>query len=181
MNAQIRTPRRKKAQKAVTIPTTEWDTGAAGQANRDRLREEPATDFDPETGKESPNPNGIKRHRRETWVEIYAKDGLISRLELAAASNLRSLAEGLAARDPLAAIVKVDGAGASGLRPEELKCDRRREFWIEWRHVPIECRDVIEKVVINDTNIEEAFGRKMYQRLEAYAKLRVGLQAILGV
>ena len=178
MNAQ--TPIRKRRKKAVTLSTmpTSWDGGATGPANRDRLREEPAPEFDPQTGKETENPNNIRRNRRVDVVEVYAKDGLISRRELAAATNLRSLAEGIAARDPLSAI-KVDVPTFGGLRPEELKCDRRRAFWNSWRLVPSECRDVVEKAVIQDIDLEDAYGQKMYEKLEAYAKLRVGLQAIL--
>ncbi len=177
MQAPIKHKRRKKGVTLSTMPTS-WDGGATGPANRDRLREEPATEFDPHTGKETPNPNGIRRNRRVDVVEEYAKAGMISRRELATATNLRSLAEGISARDPLSAI-KVDVPTNGTLRPEELKCDKRRAFWAAWRLVPVECRDVVEKTVIQDIPIDAAFGRKMYAKLEAYAKLRVGLQAIL--
>lgn len=178
MNAQAPLKKRRK-KKAVTLSAmpTSWDKGASGPANRKGLIEEPATEFDPVTGREAPNPNGIKRNRRVDVVEEYAKAGMISRRELATATNLRSLAEGISARDPLSAI-KVDAPTNGTLRPEELKCDRRRAFWVAWQLVPVECRDVVEKTVIQDIPIDAAFGRKMYAKLEAYAKLRVGLQSI---
>ena len=51
----------KRGQRAsVALPEVLWDRGADGPANRERLRLEPATEIDPETGKETQNPNGLE-------------------------------------------------------------------------------------------------------------------------
>ena len=59
----------------VALPEVLWDRGADGPANRERLRLEPATEIDPETGRETQNPNGVMRERRESWLVIYARKG----------------------------------------------------------------------------------------------------------
>lgn len=61
----------------VTMPVSDWDHGAEGQANRIGLVVEKRGDVDPDTG-EVVNPNGITGARRVDMLEIYARRGWIS-------------------------------------------------------------------------------------------------------
>jgi hypothetical protein len=94
MNAMTNT-KRKKGKKPVTVSAmpTEWDTGATGPANRIGLVQEPATEFDPVTGKPQPNPNNVKRMRRVDMLERYYRLGLISARAWNAAERLRDAFE----------------------------------------------------------------------------------------
>lgn len=93
-----RRPRRSKrtvklAPEPGSVMPTTWDRGATGPANRRGLIEEPATDFDPITGKETPNPNGTKRARRVDLLEVWAKKGAITAGGYNAAVALRDAFE----------------------------------------------------------------------------------------
>ncbi len=179
MNAQapIKQKRRKKGVSLSTMPTS-WDGGAMGQANRDRLREEPATEFDPQTGKETPNPNGIKRNRRETWVDRYARKGKLSKAQAAAAANLYAAWAGLPNRDPLAALSdKVDGRGDVDLLASTI--DKRRAFYRMWRDVPDKAKPFVQHVVLDDLSIRSMNGcRDGHTELRYMARLQEGLDAI---
>lgn len=179
MNAQapIKQKRRKKQPYSPAMPT-EWDRGAMGQANRMGLVEEAATEFDPETGKESPNPNGVKRHRRETWVDRYARKGKLTRTQQAVALNLYAAWAGYPNRDPLAAIIlKVDGRGDDD--PLASTVDKRRLFYRMWRKVPMAARPFIEHVVLNDKAIRSMAGcRDGHTEARYMARLCEGLDAI---
>lgn len=72
---------------------TSWDTGASGPANRLMLVDEPATEFDPATGKDAPNPNGIRRVRRMDPLEILHRKGQISTAGFNTAEKLRDAFE----------------------------------------------------------------------------------------
>lgn len=136
---------------------TSWDKGACGKANLDRLRPEPATDLDPETGKEQPNPNGIKRNRRECWIDRYARKGKLTKAQQSAALRLYAAWAGHPARDPLAALsAKVDGRGCDD--PMAIKVDQRREFYAMWAKVPRQARPYVEHVVLNDLSIRSMNG-----------------------
>ena len=178
MNAQ--TPIRKRRKKAVTLSTmpTSWDGGATGPANRDRLREEPATEFDPQTGKETENPNNIRRFRRETWVAKCTRKGKLTKAQAAAAEALFYAASGFPNRDPLAAIVcKVDGKSDDD--PLVSKVDRRRAFYRMWKQVPDRCKPFVEHVVINDLSIRTMNGCINGQAEARYMeRLCEGLDAI---
>lgn len=90
----IKAKRRRKAQKAVTLAQpTSWDMGATGQANRIGLLQEPATELDPTTGKDTPNPNGVKRMRRLDMLEVYHRKGEITTEMWNAAEKLRDAFE----------------------------------------------------------------------------------------
>lgn len=177
MNAQTIRKRRKKP---VTVPAmpTSWDAGAEGPANRDRLRKEPATEFDPATGKETANPNGIERYRRETWVAKYARKGKLTKQQAAAAEALFYAASGFPNRDPLAAIVcRVDGKSDDD--PLVSKVDRRRAFYRLWKQIPDRCKPFVEHVVINDLSIRSMNGCINGQAEERYMRrLCQGLDAI---
>lgn len=72
----------------VTLPSSSWDRGTTGLANRESLVIEDAGDFDPDTGKVV-NPNGVKRARRVDMLEVYYKRGWISSGGFTAGEKLR--------------------------------------------------------------------------------------------
>lgn len=169
--------RRRKKPTTPAMPTS-WDGGATGPANRDRLREEPATEFDPQTGKETENPNNVRRFRRETWVAKYTRKGKLTKAQAAAAEALFYAASGFPNRDPLAAIVcKVDGKSDDD--PLVSKVDRRRAFYRMWKLVPERCKPFVEHVVLNDLSIRSMNGCINGQAEARYMeRLREGLDAI---
>ena len=156
---------------AVTAPTR-WDMGAEGRANQDGLRTEPATDIDPETGRETPNPNGVRRRRRDDWVQRYVAAGHLSHTQAAHASTLRLAAEGMCERDPLARIGDIRGTGGD---PHSARIDARRFFWGLWKRIPQDCRPVVERVVVDDMPIR---GGNSAQRSRYMERLRRGLDAM---
>jgi len=168
-----------KWSKAPNNPTspTSWDAGASGPANQDRLRMEPATDFDPETGREQPNPNGVKRHRRETWVDKYARKGKLTPAQQAAAQNLYAAWAGYPSKDPIAALSgKVD---SSGNDPMVKMIDGKRAFFAMWAQVPDGSKPFLRHVVIEDLSIRSIAGCKGSRAEERYMmRLREGLDAI---
>ena len=157
----------------ATLPTP-WDQGASGPANRHRLREEPATEIDPETGRETPNPNNVKRMRRESWLVIYARRGHLNKSQFAAAEKLRMAADGLRDRDPLAAITPRPQGQASD--PQAARVDARRFFRELWATIPAASKPVIERVVIEDAPIWSRCGSAARER--HMQRLRDGLDAI---
>lgn len=171
-----RKPARKRHQpkgKPVTIRQPQWDQGAAGPANRERLHEEPATDIDPETGRETPNPNGIRRQRRQTWVTIYAAKGQITKEQAAAGDALLLAAEGMNEKDPLAALAgRVQSSPAS---PETARVDARRAFWKMWDKIPKSSKPIVERVVLNDQPVwaHPAHGQDAH-----FKRLQDGLEAL---
>lgn len=160
--------------KPVSLP--QWDMGAMGPANRERLREEPATEIDPETGRETANPNGVRRQRRNPWIVIYAMPakGILSPAQFAAADKLRRAHEGMRDRDPLCAIV-VDGRSAD-TDPLAARIDSRQYFRELWAMIPTASRPVVERVVLDDLPIWA--GRNSMTRERHIVRLRAGLDAI---
>ena len=167
---------RKKAKKKspVSMDAPPWDRGATGPANRQRLREEPATEIDPETGKETPNPNNVKRMRRDSWLVIYARRGLLNKRQFAAAEKLRMAAEGLRDRDPLAALDEVRATGYGD--PQAARVDARRFFRELWGMIPAASKPVIERVVVEDQPIWSRCGSAARNR--HMQRLKDGLDAI---
>jgi hypothetical protein len=151
-----------------------WDEGAQGPANQDGMRTEPATDFDPETGKETPNPNGIKRRRRDDWATRYHRAGNLSKQQVASAARLRMASEGMREQDPLAAI-RIDRR-AGGSDQEAARVDARRYFRELWAHVPQSSRMVVQRVVLDDLPIWR--GGSPAQRERHMVRLRAGLDAL---
>jgi len=152
-----RKPNRRKSYKAQPIrevtlapaPWAEWDRGSRAAANTERLVEEDAVEFDHATGKPRKNVNGVRRMRRQPWVEIYFKQGKLTKQQAAVAEILFASYAGHAARDPLAAIGEiVDGTKCDD--PNVNGVDARRQFFAMWRQIPQRCRPVIEHVVLND-------------------------------
>lgn len=145
-----------------------------GPANRHRLRQEPATEIDPETGKETPNPNNVKRMRRVSWVSIYEKAGHLDSRQVAAAEKLRMAADGLRDRDPLAALDAIRVRGGSD--PQAARIDARRFFHELWAEVPKASKPVLERVVIDDMAIWSGGG--IAARNRHMQRLCEGLDAI---
>lgn len=165
-----------KAPVTVANPTG-WDMGATGKANCDRLRAEPATDYDPETGKDQPNPNGIKRNRRETWVDRYARKGKLNEAQQATALNLYAAWAGFPNKDALAAILAhVDGKGCGD--PLATMIDQRREFYALWKRIPDACKPFVRHVVINDLSIRSMNGCSGRAEPIYMQRLCAGLDAI---
>ena len=159
----------------AAMPTT-WDRGADGPANQERLRTEPATDFDPDTGRESPNPNGVKRRRREDWVSRYHRAGHLSDKQAATAQTLRMAAEGMRERDPLAAMPIDRRMGDSD--PEAARVDSRAWFRRMWAMVPVSSRPVIERVVLDDLPIWHGNSGTRERHMK---RLCAGLDAVAGI
>lgn len=73
----------------VSLAPPPWDMGATGPANRAGLELEDATELDPATGKDVPNPNGVKRVRRVDMLGVWHRKGVISTAGYNAAEKLR--------------------------------------------------------------------------------------------
>jgi len=167
--------RRRKKEAPVTLPQGfgTWDRGANGAANQLRLVDEAATDIDPETGKETPNPNGVRRRRREDWVSRYAKAGHITQAQAANAVKLRMASEGMRERDPLAALGDVRAKGGSDALAARV--DARRYFRRLWDAIPMSSRPVIERIVLDDLPLWRC---NQSTRDRHFARLSAGLDAI---
>lgn len=163
---------------AVSVAPSPWDQGATGPANRRRLVEEDATEIDPETGKQRPNPNGVRRMRRETWVVRYARQGKLNREQATVAVNLHAAWAGFPVRDPLAALGEaVDRSKCDD--PLAVMVDAKRWFYAMWKKVPTRCRPVIEHVVLNDRPLRSMSGCRNGQiELIYMQRLQDGLTAI---
>ena len=157
---------------ATQVEATSWDRGASGAANQIGLVDEPATEIDPETGKETPNPNRVRRRRREDWVVRYTLAGHITDIQAANAVKLRMASEGLRERNPLAALGEVRG-GVSDR--EAIRIDARRYFRQLWGAIPTASRPVVERVVIND---EPIWRGNQASRERHFKRLAAGLDAI---
>jgi hypothetical protein len=174
---KLGTRRYGKPASSVTLRPTTWDMGATGPANRERLQQEPATEFDPETGKEQPNPNGVSRVRRQSWVEIYARQGKLTKAQQSAAQNLYAAWAGHPVRDPLAAIGEtVDRERYTD--PQSATVDARRWFYAMWQRVPLGSRPVLEHVVLDDRPIRAMAGCHGSSEGRYMERLRDGLDAI---
>ncbi len=160
--------------KPVTMQDAPWDQGAMGPANRHRLRQEPATEIDPETGKETPNPNNVRRVRRQSWVSIYERAGHLDKRQVAAAEKLRNAADGMRDRDPLAALNEIRASGH--LDPQAARVDARRFYRQLWALVPAACKPVLERVVVDDEAIWSGGG--IEARMRHIKRLCEGLDAI---
>lgn len=171
MNAMTFHTRKGRKAKAAPITLPQWDRGAEGPANQIRLRVEPATAEDKETGREVLT--GSKRKRRQTWVQLYARKGDLTETQLLAAERLARAAEGYPDRDPLAAIF--GGKATDGFDPQAAKVDAREQFRKAWAEVPVSSRPILQRVVLED---QAVWHGNMPQRERHMQRLRVGLDAI---
>lgn len=164
----------------VSLAPLPWDHGADGPANQAGLVEEPATEIDPETGKEMPNPNRVTRKRRPSWVEQYGRQGKLTGRQVTIAKALRDAAEGARNQDPLAAFgLKVDPA-ATCPDPLAAAYDARRRFHHMWPLVPFCTRPIVLWVVVEDNPVNafpgvKGSGAAFRRRLE---QLQDGLTAL---
>lgn len=167
--------RKRRSSRPITVAPGigSWDRGAPGEANQVRLIDEPATEIDPETGKETPNPNGVRRRRRQTWVALYTKAGHISAAQAANAVKLCMASEGMRERDPLAALGDVRSGGRSD--KDAARVDARRYFRRLWDAIPSSSRPVVERVVILD---EPIWRGNQATRARHFKRLQAGLDAI---
>ena len=159
---------------SVTLAPTTWDMGATGPANQDRMMTEAATDIDPETGKETPNPNGIRRRRREAMIILLMRGKYITEAQATAAARLWMASRGKQERDPLAALTGHAPIRGDG-DPLAAMVDARREFLAMWHRVPMASRPVVERVVLDDQPI---WGTNPATRERHIQRLRIGLDAI---
>jgi hypothetical protein len=141
--------RTRKKPHTPTVPTS-WDEGASGQANRLRLVEESAIEVDPRTGKRS-NPNGVRRVRRKSWVEVYHNQGNITLDQMEAARRLYEAFHGHKAGDAMAALV-IDNSNNTYSRAIA-DIDRRAFLHKIWGPVPTQLKPVVKHVVIDDEAI----------------------------
>ncbi|MGP3725916.1 hypothetical protein [Cereibacter sphaeroides] len=168
----------RKAMKAklVSLKLAPWDLGPLTPAQIAGKRIEEAAEVDPKTGKKS-NPNRVIRTRRETWIGRYHRQGKLSVEQANIAAELFEAASGMPARDPLAAIVRVDVSGDQD--PQVAQVDRRRKFFRMWELVPTFARPVIQHVVLDDQSLRGMPGR-VDSRSEARQldRLQRGLDAL---
>lgn len=171
---------RPKTAKAVSVAKmpTEWDKGAMGPANRVGLVQEAATDFDVNTGKDAPNPNGVRRHRRVIWIDHYEQKGKLTRAQCAMGHILYAAYHGSPNRDPLAAMGdRVDGGGAGDAQVSAI--DRKRELYRMKARIPQGAWPFVEHVVIMDRPIRAMAGCADGHAESRYmARLCNGLDAI---
>lgn len=166
MNAQapIKKRRKKKGVTLAAMPTS-WDKGASGPANRHGLIEEPATEFDPVTGKPQPNPNNVKRMRRVDMLELYFRRGIITARMWNAADKLRQTFE---------ATMKAPGwpdndRVQSSPKPDQavtIQIDRLSRFHSIYRLVPLTDRPIIDACVFRMNAPTSAIinGEKPYRK-----------------
>ena len=143
----------KRQRKPSRPPSNPWDHGAKGPANRIGLVEEAATDIDPETGRETRNPNRVTRMRRRPWIDTYLLQGKLTVAQVSIARELQDASEGAKIADPLAALRGQIDRDSRAPDPQAAAFDARRKFHRMWRNVPTNARPVIEAVVIEDMPI----------------------------
>ncbi|ODM42838.1 MULTISPECIES: hypothetical protein [Cereibacter] len=160
----------------VTLAKAPWDLGPLTPAQIAGKRIEEVTEIDEKTGKRV-NPNGVMRTRRETWIGRYHRQGKLSDEQANIAAELFEASAGNPARDPLAALVRVDASGERDREAERV--DRRRKFFAMWEEVPAFARPVIQHVVLDDRSLRSMPGR-VDSRSEARQldRLQRGLEAL---
>ena len=165
--------------KPVSLASPPWDHGATGPANRAGLMEEAATEIDPETGKERPNPNRVTRVRRILVLEEYASRGAITPRQLAMGLELYAASAGTPERDALAAIGEIAPDRAPGLSIVQMM-DARRKFWAMQaclRRILPEAWPAVECVCV----LNEPINARLVKRRDfdaAMHSLRVGLDVL---
>jgi hypothetical protein len=165
--------------KSVTLAQpTDWDLGPRTAA-QDRLKVvEPVTQWDEAKQREVPNPNGVKRARRQPWVEVYAKQGKLTQAQRSAAETLYKAYAGHPDSDPLAAIGDVVDCQRHTDK-QSATVDARRKFRAMWKKLPLPSRFVVEHVVLNDRSLRSMPGRCNAWSEDRYLeRLRAGLDII---
>lgn len=153
-----------KRRKQITMPSSAWDEGATGPANRHGLVREAATDIDPETGKETPNPNNVMRMRRVDMLEVWARKGRISAAGYNAADKLRRAylatfkAPGWPDNDRVQSSPKPDHAVT-------IQIERLSDFHEFWKVVVAADRAIIGWCILHDhsaATLRDDRGRRPY-------------------
>ena len=163
-----------------TLPALPWDHGAKGPANLAGIVIEDATDIDPETGRESANPNRVTRARRIDRLEAYEAQGILTRDQANIARELRAAAEGARTADPLAALGRKIDRTSGTPDPLAVAFDSRRKFHRMWALIPSYARAVVDCVILEDRPIREMPGcRGSGPRHDKHAdRLRRGLDEL---
>ena len=144
----------------LASPPPAWDHGATGPANLANLETEPATEIDPETGRERPNPNRVTRSRRVQWVERYHRKGDLTGRQLMIARALADASDGARNADPLAAIGNRIDRDNGIPDPMATAFDTRRRFYAMWALLPQYARHVVQWVVLDDRPINAIPGAR---------------------
>ena len=174
---------RRADKKPVTLsaappPANRWDMGPDTPAQRQGKVIEDADWIDPETGKRI-NPNGIKRARRIDLVETYHRRErpFLDARQYKAAVALRNAYEQTQRSAPAIKKVQVD----STPKPDAnvaVMVDRASDYHAVARHIPPECRAVIDIVVVQNRAIAAHPAYKAWNHAKGVALLRRGLDAI---
>lgn len=133
----------------VSLAPNPWDEGASGQANRHGLEQEAATELDPETGKEKPNPNEVKRFRRVDMLEVWHRKGTISTAGYNAGEKLR---DAFSRTQMGASINFVQDRVDSSPKPDHavtIQIDRISAYAALAKLIPPQDRDILDTCVIH--------------------------------
>lgn len=166
---------RKRKARPVSITPQPWEAGPAMAAN---LVIEPVGELriDLDHGKHKfVGQQGLKRARRQAWIEIYHAKGMLTDRQYAIADALAKAAAGQTSTDPIAAL-RIDVSG--GGDPQAARIDTRRSYFRMMRMIPEDCRPVIERVVIEDRalpstggSVTAAYLKKLCSALNALADI----------
>lgn len=178
---------RRKAVSLATLPeqvanrVTHGDMGATGPAMRQGLISEPVTWVDDE-GKLQKSPNNMRRARRIDLIESYHKrdrNPILDDRQFKAAKMLREAYEATHRSPPAIKEIQVDASP----KPDahiDITIDRISRFSAIMRHVPSDCKDVVDAVVLENQSIgwlKQYRGRKHAKGVE---RLQRGLSVVAG-
>lgn len=170
---------KRRRNEPVTLAPVPWDHGADGPANRHGLVEEPATEVDPETGRERPNPNRVTRVRRRLVLEEMLSRDLLTRRQYAMGLELHAASLGTPERDALAAIGEIAPDRSPGLSIVQMM-DARRKYWAMrdflLRVLP-EAWPAVECVCVQNEPVSGRHSKKR-DREAAMHSLRAGLDML---
>jgi len=173
MKAKRRLSGRRQPRANVSLAASQWDMGATGPANRINATIEPATDIDPETGKETPNPNGVARVRKLAWVQVYFDAGHLTAGQFNAALDFRAAAGGNKNADPLAAL-RIDRTPCGDKQASDY--DARAKYRALKALIPKASIQVVERVVLDNEAVWSRHGQAA--RLRHLKRLADGLEAM---
>lgn len=175
---------RPRAKRAVTLstaptPAQHGDIGTGAPAQRVGLVIEAADWVDPETGKRM-NPNGQRRARRIDLIESYHKrdkNPLLDARQFKAAQALRNAYEATQKSAPAIKKVQVDTTP----KPDQhidIMVDRISDYHAISKHVPAECKAVIDTVVIQNRAIAAHPAYKNWNHAKGVKLLQRALDAV---
>ncbi|MDK8874394.1 MULTISPECIES: hypothetical protein [Paracoccus] len=159
----------------VTMPASNWDHGAEGQANRIGLVVEQRGEIDPKTGKMQ-NPNGVTGVRRVDLLEFWHRRGTISTEGFNAAEALRNAFE--ATMRGKAALPDNDRVQSSP-KPDHavgIQIDRISRFQALMRHVHPGDREIVTACVLDGRHPSSVYGALRVR--EGFEHLRNALDGL---